>query len=239
MFFAFMGVENGLSASGETVNPARTIPRAILSALAMVAALYIGLQLVTQGVLGANLSNSTAPIVETATAVFGPWGTRLFVVATTLSAAGYLTADMLCSPRCIYALAEARQLPRRLATAHPKFGTPVSAIGGYSLLCFVAAASGSFRQLALIAASGTLMLYLICCLGLLRLRARHIAMAGKPFRAPGGAFVPFGGDSDRRLDAISSHVARIVRGLVHCRGIGNCLRSASTAGRSGAADSGG
>lgn len=35
-----------------------------------------------------------------------------------------------------------------------------------------------------------LLLYLICCLGLLRLRARQTAMAGEPFRAPGGSFVP-------------------------------------------------
>jgi basic amino acid/polyamine antiporter, APA family len=33
-------------------------------------------------------------------------------------------------------------------------------------------------------------LYLICCLGLLRLRARNVRMAGEPFRAPGGALVP-------------------------------------------------
>jgi len=35
-----------------------------------------------------------------------------------------------------------------------------------------------------------LLLYLICCLGLLRLRARNIATAGIPFRAPGGRYVP-------------------------------------------------
>jgi amino acid transporter len=38
--------------------------------------------------------------------------------------------------------------------------------------------------------SGTLLLYLVCCLGLLRLRKRDIAMAGEPFHAPGGPFVP-------------------------------------------------
>ena len=41
-----------------------------------------------------------------------------------------------------------------------------------------------------VAASGSLMLYLICCLGLLRLRARNVEMEGKPFSAPGGPFVP-------------------------------------------------
>jgi APA family basic amino acid/polyamine antiporter len=35
-----------------------------------------------------------------------------------------------------------------------------------------------------------LVLYLICCLGLLRLRARNVTMDGEPFHAPGGWLVP-------------------------------------------------
>jgi len=190
LFFVFMGLETGLGMSGEVMDPPRTVPRAIFLTLTLVAALYIGLQLVSQGVLGADLPHSTAALVDTATVVFGPWGTRVFVLVTILSIGGYLAADMLCSPRTLYAPAEQGQLPRALARVHPRFGTPAVAIGTYTLLCFVAAASGSFRQLALVAASGTLMLYLICCLGLFRLRVRNVAMAGKPFRAPGGAFVP-------------------------------------------------
>jgi basic amino acid/polyamine antiporter, APA family len=38
--------------------------------------------------------------------------------------------------------------------------------------------------------AGTLVLYLICCLGVLRLRAKNIAAAGSPFVAPGGPVVP-------------------------------------------------
>jgi len=143
-----------------------------------------------QGVLGADLAVAKAPLVATATAVFGPWGTRFLVAATILSAAGYLTADVLCNPRSLYALAESGQLPRKLAIVHPRFGTPAIAIGTYCCLCFVVALSASFRQLVIIASSGTLLLYLICCLGLLRLRARHIATAGEPFRVPGGPLVP-------------------------------------------------
>ena len=72
MFFAFMGVEGALSASGEVKDPARTVPRAILLALAIVASLYIGLQLVAQGVLGADLATAKAPLVQTAAAVSDP-----------------------------------------------------------------------------------------------------------------------------------------------------------------------
>ena len=190
LLFAFMGIEGGLNTSGEVINPARTVPRAIAMTLTLVAVLYISLQFVAQGVLGPDLTIAKAPLVATATAVFGPWGTRFLVAATILSAAGYLTADVLCNPRSLYALAEAGQLPRKLAAVHPRFGTPAIAIGTYACLCFVVALSGSFRQLVIIGSSGTLVLYLICCLGLLRLRAHQIAMAGEPFRAPGGPFVP-------------------------------------------------
>ena len=48
----------------------------------------------------------------------------------------------------------------------------------------------SFRELVIMSSSGTLLLYLVCCFGLLRLRIRGVAMAGEPFHAPGGPFVP-------------------------------------------------
>ena len=190
LFFAFMGVEGALNVSGEVANPARTVPRAIFLALTLVAALYIGLQVVAQGVLGPGLSGAPAPLVAAATAVFGPWGTRLLFATTLLSVAGFLSADVLCSPRNLAALAERRQLPRALAAVHPRFKTPAIAIGVYALMCATVALSGSFRQLVIVSTAGTLVLYLMCCLGLLRLRARGVATAGPPFRAPGGALVP-------------------------------------------------
>ena len=190
LFFAFMGIEGALNASGEVANPTRTVPRAILLALTGVAVLYIGLQIVAQGVLGADLPNASAPLIATATAIFGPWGTRLLVATTVLSTAGFLSADVLCSPRNVHALASRRQLPPVLSAVHPRFKTPAVAIASYALICALVAWSGSFRQLVVLSTAGTLVLYLICCLGLLRLRARNVALSGVPFRAPGGTMVP-------------------------------------------------
>jgi amino acid transporter len=190
LFFAFMGIEGGLNTSGEVRDPVRTVPRAILLALTLVAALYIGLQVVAQGVLGATLPGSTAPLVTTAASIFGPWGARLLAVTTALSAAGFLSADMLGSPRNIHALASRGQLPRALAAVHERFKTPAVAVGLYAMVCAFVAWTGSFRQLVVVGTSGTLALYLICCLGLLRLRARGVSAFGAPFRAPGGPLVP-------------------------------------------------
>lgn len=190
VFFAFMGTEGALTASGEVINPARTVPRAIVLALTSVAFLYIGLQLAAQGVLGADLAAAKSPLVALGTALLGSWGGRIVVAAIVLSVGGFLASDVMSSPRILYALAEQDQLPRVFAAVHGRFKTPVVAILSYTLLCALLACTGSFRQLVIVASSGTLVLYLICCLGLLRLRARNVAMDGEPFRAPGGWLVP-------------------------------------------------
>jgi amino acid transporter len=190
IFFAFMGLEGALNASGEVRNPSRTVPLAVVLALTLVAVLYIGLQGVAQGVLGARLAGSQAPLVDLASALGGPWAGRAVVLGVLVSTLGYLAADMVASPRTLFALAEQGQLPRFLASIQPKLGTPAVAIVVYVVATAAIACTGSFQPLVIVGSSGTLVLYLITCLGLLRLRARNVAMDGQPFRAPGGWLVP-------------------------------------------------
>ena len=190
LFLAFMGIESGLGLSGEVRAPARTIPRAIALALGVVTLLYIALQVTSQGVLGASLAGSSAPLADVAGRLFGPQGSTLLLLATAVSIGGYMVADMLSSPRAAFALAEAGQLPRWIAWIHPTRHTPVAAIALYATAVVLVSATGSFRQLVVLSVAGTLVLYLIVCLGVLRLRARGVMQAGEPFVAPGGAVVP-------------------------------------------------
>ena len=190
LFFAFVGIESGLSISGETKNPSRTIPRALALAIAMIALLYIGLQTVTQGVLGAALASSQSPLVDTARVVLGSPGAQALVLLTLISAFGFMAGDMLGSPRVVHALAHSGQMPRMCGAEHRRFKTPAVAIALYATVVIAVAASGSFRQIAVLAVAGTLVLYLICCLGVLRLRAKKIADGEAPFVVPGGPVVP-------------------------------------------------
>ena len=96
---------------------------------------------------------------------------------------------MLGSPRTLYALAHDGQLPRALARVHPRYQTPANAVITYGVISLALALSGSFRQLAIVSSAGTLLLYLICCLGVLRLRGRH-GRSPDAFRAPAGPLVP-------------------------------------------------
>jgi amino acid transporter len=190
LFYAFIGVEAALSMSGEILRPSRTVPRGILMGLLIIAGLYAGLQLVAQGTLGEALAQSKSPLVDAAKLVFGPWGSGLMVTAVVISATGCVAGDLLVSPRILYAFAQRGQLPASIARIHPRFGTPAVAVGVYASVCAALALSGTFRQLLTMASAGALIVYFICCLGVLRLRARHVVSDEAPFKVPFGPVIP-------------------------------------------------
>jgi amino acid transporter len=191
LFFAFMGWEAGLSTSGEVTAPARTVPRAILVALSLIASLYLGLQIVAQGVLGPALATAgDAPLGATARAAFGPVGGTIMLVAALLSTAGAIAADALATPRVMHALGRDGALPKALGRVDGARATPAIAIVVYAVACAALAVTGTFRVLATLSASGTLCIYLICCTGLLRLRARGVRLEREPFVVRGGPVVP-------------------------------------------------
>jgi amino acid transporter len=191
LFFAFLGVEGALSSSGEVRNPARTVPRAILLGLGSVVVLYAALQAVSQGVLGPALSaHADAPLAATAERMFGGTGRALILAAAALSAFGYVSGDMLATPRVLFAFGRDGLLPARLGAVHPRFRTPHVAVAAYATLCCGLALSGTFTTLAVNSAVATLLLHLGCCLAVLQLRRRDVRADGPPFLIPGGPVVP-------------------------------------------------
>jgi amino acid transporter len=192
LIFAFMGVESALTPSGEVRNPARTVPRAILIGLGFVALLYIAIQLVAQGILGAELATSTkAPLAEAAKRALGRGGELLVVLGAAISTLGYVTGDMLAAPRMPYALGRDALLPRSLGSVHPRFRTPHIAIVLHGAICAALALKITFLSLAVIVVLLTLLVYLACCLATIELQRRDVrADGGEPFRLPGGPLIP-------------------------------------------------
>jgi amino acid transporter len=190
LFFAFQGVENALTAGGEIVRPSRTVPRAILIAVAVCTVLYGSIQLVAQGILGDTLpAHDRAPLADAAGAVLGGWARALLLVGAAVSMFGWVGGDMLTAPRALFALGRDRLLPARLAAIHPRYKTPHVAIVVYAVLACLFAVTGSFRTLALIASGGALMLYLLACLAAVRLRSLGVRAEGPPLDLPGGTVV--------------------------------------------------
>jgi len=192
LIFAFIGIESALTPSGEVREPARTVPRAIFAALVLVTLIYMGLQIVAQGVLGAELAtNTTAPLAELAMRVLGSGGRVLVILGAAVSTFGYVAGDMLAAPRGIYALGRDRLLPAAIGSVHARYRTPHVAILIHAVLCLGFALTGSFEKLVVLAVIPTLIVYLICCLAAIQLRRRDIRDKGTvPFRLPGGPVIP-------------------------------------------------
>ncbi|MGH7529093.1 MAG: APC family permease [Gemmatimonadales bacterium] len=194
LMFAFFGMESALQVSGEVTNPSRTVPRAIALALLGVGFLYVSVQLVAQGVLGAILAapeTAKAPLAVAAAEFAGTTGARLILVGMIVSTFGFMTAMMLSTPRTLFALASDGHLPRPLAAVHRTYRTPHVAIAVQGVIVCVIALTGTYVKLALIANVAVLLVYLACCLGAWRLRRLNFAGEGTPFLMPGGAVVPW------------------------------------------------
>jgi amino acid transporter len=195
LMFAFFGMESALQVSGEVIEPAHVVPRAIAVALIAIGLLYVSVQLVAQGVLGATLATpeaAKAPLALAAAQFAGPAGARLILVGMIVSTFGFMTGMMLSTPRTLFALASDGYLPRPLARVHPVHRTPHVAIAIQGVIVFVIALTGTYVKLALIADVSILLVYLACCLGTWRLRRHDVAADGSmPFRMPGGTVVPW------------------------------------------------
>ena len=191
LLFAFVGVEIALVPSGEVKHPARTVPRAIFTALGVTTLLYIMIQLVALGVLGNELGKyGDTALAEAAAQFLGNIGRMLMLVGLAVSAFGWTTSDILSSPRIIFAFGWDGFIPKWFAHVHPRFHTPDVAIVTYAAIAFALLFSSTFQRLAVLSNMAVLLLYILCCLAALELNRRDIRSDGAPFKFPGQSIVP-------------------------------------------------
>ena len=191
LIFAFAGVEIAVAPAGEIRDPTRTVPRAIFTALAITTTFYLLIQVVAQGLLGSSLTNfASAPLAEAASRVLGATGRLTVLVGGAVSMFGYISGDMLGSPRVLYAFGRDGTLPEPFRRVHPVFRTPHVAIAFYAIVVATLAISGTFAQLAILANVSALTLYGTAVAAAAELQRRNVRSEGAPLRLPGGLTIP-------------------------------------------------
>ncbi len=191
LFFAFAGAEAGLHASGEIVAPARTVPRGLALGLGGILLLYLGLQVVAQGLLGPALATSTeAPLAAAAGVVLGESGARLLIAAGAFSIFATVSGDMLGAPRVVFASALDGNLPAVLARVHPRYKTPHVAIAAFATAICVMALTGTFKPLAVVASGSILVVYIGVSLAVIWVSRRDGLPPAGAFRLAGGPVIP-------------------------------------------------
>ncbi len=147
LFFAFAGFETTLGVSGEFKNPKRTVPLGIFLGGILVLIVYMLLQTVTQGVLGAGMiSFKDAPLAAVAEKIVGPVGATILLITAAISCFGGVSADIMATPRSLFAGANDGMFPKFLGKVHPRFATPYIAVIIYGLLIVIFSVSGGFQQ---------------------------------------------------------------------------------------------
>ncbi|MBL7703205.1 MAG: amino acid permease [Ferruginibacter sp.] len=191
LFFAFGGIETALNVSGEIKNPRSTIPKGIFTGVFGVLVIYMLLQLVSQGVLGDSLAGyKEAPLASLAIRLIGPVGGTIILITAVVSMLGMIGGDVLASSRLLFAASTDKLLPDVLGRIHPKFATPYMAVAAYSVIIVILASGGGFKQLATLASSSVLIIYLAVVLAMIKLRFKKEDAAAAGFKIPGGMLIP-------------------------------------------------
>jgi amino acid transporter len=191
LIFAFGGYEVIPVIAGETRDPRRDVPFALIMTIVIVTVVTTLAQVVALGTLPA-LASSKTPLADAAAQFLGAGGAALVTIGAVLSTSGNNMGQALSGSRNLFALAEQKDLPAFFGRIHPGFRTPVNAILVTAAVALVLALSGTFQSLAAASAISRLLVYVATCAATLRLRGSTFDGVVKPamFSVPFGPLIP-------------------------------------------------
>lgn len=190
MIFAFVGFESTTIVSGESKDPRRSLPSALVQTTLFIGVFYFLVVLVYVAVLP-QVGGDQGTLVALGDYLLGPVGAVAITLAAVFSIGGNLGAILLAVPRLTFALAEQRLLPAWFGRVHKKYATPGNSIvflGAFSLML---ALSGSFVFLAVASSLTRLLTYILSIAALPFIRRQASEEDTKHvYRLKGGYAIP-------------------------------------------------
>ncbi|MGW5451580.1 APC family permease [Nocardia sp. NPDC003979] len=162
LFFAFAGYARIATLGEEVRDPQRTIPRAIMLALAGALAVYTLVAVAALLTLGSGgLAAAHDPLARVVEAAGAGWLAPVVRVGAVLAAAGSLMALILGVSRTTLAMARDGHLPATLAAVHPRYSVPHHAELAVGAVVAVLAATVDLRAAIGFSSFAVLAYYLI------------------------------------------------------------------------------
>lgn len=161
LFFAFAGYARIATMGEEVVDPARTIPRAIILALGGAVVVYALVGLAVILVLGADAASSTAPLADLLVAAGWPALAPLIRVAAAAASLGALLALLTGIGRTTLAMARESDVPRFLAKVDERHQVPQRAEIVIAAIVIVIVLVADLRDAIGFSSFGVLLYYLI------------------------------------------------------------------------------
>ena len=165
LIYAYVGFEAAVIPAGETKEPRKNMPFALLTALGFCALLFIIIQIVAIGTLP-ELAQSERPLADAAGKFMGSFGAAFIAVGALVSILGNLNGGFLAASRLPFAMAEQKELPPILAKTHEKFKTPSVSIILTAVVILILTIQSSFLTALTIATITRLIVYATTCASL-------------------------------------------------------------------------
>lgn len=189
IFFAFTGFESVLASAGETKNPKKTIPRALISVFILVTIIYFLLQLVYVTV--APPIDERAPLIGLGISLVGPIGGSIVIMTVIFSILGNVAGIAIFASRSTFGMAHHGSLPMWFGKVHEKYSTPANSVIFQAVFVFILAVSGTFIYLAIAGTLARLIAYSICIMALPNVRKNaDPETVKKAIKIPGGFIIP-------------------------------------------------
>jgi len=187
IFFAYIGFD-AISTSGEEVKrPARDLPIAIITSLAVCTLLYI---LVSTAAVGAlpytKLDGQEAPLAYVLDTLGFSWGATLISFGALVAITSVVLTILYGQTRIMFAMCRDGLLPRSFAKISEKRRTPVRITATFGILIAALAAFVPLEEIAKLVNIGTLFAFVITNIGVIVLRRTRPDLE-RGFRVP---FVP-------------------------------------------------
>ncbi len=188
VLFAYSGWQTSSFMTAELHEPQRSLPRGMIAGVAIVVALYLAVNVTCLHVLGiAGLAATTTPASQIASLAFGPLGLKIMAGVIAISTLGFLSNQILTSPRVYFQMAADGTFFRQLAWVNARTHAPVLAIVLQGLVAIVIALTGRYDQILNYVTCNDYIFFGLSAIALIIFRLRdHRTGAPQPFfRMPG------------------------------------------------------
>lgn len=158
VFFAFIGFDEVITLAAETRDPARTVPRALLVALAISTALYMGVGVAAVSVLGADaLARSSTPLADVMHSAIGAASADVMALAAMIATVNTTLLLITAASRLTWSMATTGTLSAKLRVLN-RHRVPARAIG---IAVVIASGCALMGRIALVASVTDFAVFLV------------------------------------------------------------------------------
>ena len=191
VMFAYSGWQTSSFMTAELRDPEKTLPRGMWWGVGGVVVLYLGVNAACLWALGENgLAATHTPASDIARLAFGPVGERILAGVIAISTLGFISNQILTSPRVYFQMAAEGLFFKALAKISSRTNVPTIAIAVQGIVAMIIAVSGQYDAILNYVTSVDYAFFGLSALALFIFRKRDAATntPAPTYRMPGHPF---------------------------------------------------